>query len=405
MSAIGAARRQILFVTGTRADFGKLKPLIRAVDGDARFSCRVFVTGMHTLPLYGHTVDEVYKSGFKDVTVSPNQTQGEPMEVILSNTVLGLSRFVEASTPDLIVVHGDRVEALAGAIVGALRNVLVGHVEGGELSGTVDELIRHAATKLSHLHFVANAEAAQRLTQMGEIPDSIFVIGSPDIDVMVSADLAPIEEIKAHYVIPFPRYAIAVFHPVTTEADEMATHAAAFFDALVDSGSSYVVVYPNNDRGCDGIFDALRRLDGHPRFRVFPSLRFEWFLTLLRNADFIVGNSSAGIREAPFYGLPTVNVGTRQMNRYHHASIVNVGYGKDDVLQGILAARTMERVRPSRHFGHGDSHRRFIDILGRDQTWRIPRQKQFRDILPAAAAAAEAPGADVRPLGSRRKRG
>jgi UDP-N-acetylglucosamine 2-epimerase (hydrolysing) len=399
-----APRRRILFVSGTRADFGKLKPLIRAVDGDPAFVCQVFVTGMHTLALYGHTVDEVHKAGFTNVFVSPNQTHGESMEVILSNTVLGLSRFVQENAPDMIVVHGDRVEALAGAVVGALRNILVGHVEGGELSGTVDELIRHAASKLSHVHFVANEEAAQRLRQLGEVPGSIFVIGSPDIDVMVSADLAPVHSVKAHYGIPFDAYAIAIFHPVTTEAAETAAHAAAFVEALVESEGNYVVVYPNNDPGCDAVFAALGRLDGHPRFRIFPSLRFEWFLTLLKNAEFIVGNSSAGVREAPFYGLPTVNVGTRQHNRFHHPSIVNVGYRKNDILAGIDAVRAMAHVRPSRHFGDGGSHHRFLAILRDDATWRIPRQKQFMDIRSAPAGLPAVVEAEVRPLSPRRER-
>ncbi|MSO93432.1 MAG: UDP-N-acetylglucosamine 2-epimerase (hydrolyzing) [Rhodospirillales bacterium] len=387
-------RRKILFVTGTRADFGKLKPLIRAIDGAADFDCAVFVTGMHTLDLYGHTQDEVYKAGFRDIHVHANQAGGEPMEIILANTVVGLSGYVEETRPDMIVVHGDRVEALAGTIVGALRNVLVGHIEGGEISGTVDELIRHAASKLSHLHFVANEEAAQRLRQLGEVPGSIFVIGSPDIDVMVSADLAPLADVKAHYEIAFENYAIAIFHPVTTEAEDMAVHAEAFVDALIESGSNYLVVYPNNDYGCEAIFAALKRLEARPSFRIFRSLRFEYFLTLLKNAELIVGNSSAGIREAPFYGLPTVNVGTRQENRYHHPSIVNVGYRNAEIAAGIAAARAMGRTRSSRHFGNGDSHVRFLDILRRDATWRVSRQKQFRDIFaPVALMADSAAGA------------
>ena len=149
--------KRILFLTGTRADFGKLRPLIQQVDAHPNFEAVVFVTGMHTLELYGYTVLEVRNAGFRNLHVHMNQFPNEPMDLVLANTISGLSRFVHEETPDLIVVHGDRVEALAGAVVGALRNILVAHVEGGELSGTVDDLIRHAVSKLSHLHCVANA--------------------------------------------------------------------------------------------------------------------------------------------------------------------------------------------------------------------------------------------------------
>src|SRR5207253_3046033 len=163
----------------------------------------------------------------------------------LANTVQGLGHFVREFPPDLIVVHGDRVETLAGAIVGALNNTLVAHIEGGEISGTVDELIRHAVTKLSHLHFVANEDARARLLQMGET-------------------------------------------------------------------------------GGDVILEAIRELQEDARFRVLPSMRFEYFLTLLKHAQALVGNSSSGVREAPVYGVPSVNIGTRQLNRYSYPSIVDV---------------------------------------------------------------------------------
>src|SRR5690606_22832815 len=178
-------RKKILFITGTRADFGKLKPLINVIKSSSDFEYKIFGTGMHMLSKYGNTIHEISKSGFADNLFEyMNQVEGEPMEVILANIIVGVSRYLHENPVDLIVVHGDRVEALAGATVGALRNILVAHIEGGELSGTVDELMRHAITKLSHLHFVASDVARKRLLQLGESEDSIFVIGSPDIDVM-----------------------------------------------------------------------------------------------------------------------------------------------------------------------------------------------------------------------------
>lgn len=384
--------RKLLFLTGTRADFGKMKPLIKAVDGAGDFDCSVFVTGMHTLDFYGMTLDEVRRCGFKNIHVYMNQFLNEPMDLVLANTIAGLSRFVHEDRPDMIIVHGDRIEAMAGAVVGALRNTLVGHIEGGELSGTVDELIRHAVSKLSHLHFVANQEAANRLRQLGEMEDSVFVIGSPDIDVMTSETLPAIGEVKRYYEIPFERYSIAIFHPVTTELDTLAASIRAFVSALIASGNQYVVVYPNNDEGTTIISEEYKRLAGNRNFRVFPSIRFEYFVSLLKNADCIVGNSSAGIREAPFYGLPTVNVGSRQARRYRHESIIDVPYDTEAILAGIARARGMDRFPPSRHFGEGDSVGRFMAVLRDDKVWQVSRQKQFNDLaLPLRGLAGGEP--------------
>jgi UDP-N-acetylglucosamine 2-epimerase (hydrolysing) len=295
------ARKTILFLTGTRADFGKLKPLLSEVDRSADFEARIFATGMHMLARYGSTIHEIRQAGFANIFHYSNQDGNNPagMDLTLANTMQGLAHYLREFPPDLIVVHGDRVEALAGAIVGALNNVLVAHIEGGELSGTVDELIRHAITKLSHLHFVANGEARERLIQMGEVPGSIFIIGSPDIDVMLSDDLPGLAEVKARYGIAFDRYSVFTYHPVTTELPRLRRNIDAVLSALEECRKNFVVIYPNNDAGAEVILAALERLDGNPRFRLIPSMRFEYFLALLKDAEAVVGNSSVGIHEAP----------------------------------------------------------------------------------------------------------
>lgn len=378
-------RKKILFLTGTRADFGKLKPLIAGVEADAAFESRIFVTGMHLLDRYGATLDEIQKAGFKNLFTFPNQDEstGAEMDEVLANTIRGLGRHVRELKPDLIVVHGDRVEALAGATVGALNNVLVAHVEGGELSGTVDELIRHAVSKLSHAHFVAHAEAATRLRQMGELRQSIFVIGSPDIDVMLSQQLPAFEDVLRHYELPFRDYAIFIYHPITTELGALRANIEGAVAALRASERNFLVIYPNNDAGSDVILDAIRGLEREPRFRVMPSLRFERFLTLLKHAQAIVGNSSAGVREAPVYGVPTVNIGTRQLNRFNYPSIVNVAEGYKAVLAALR--QLPPHAPPSLHFGRGNSAELFLEQLRGDALWRIPRQKQFQDVAIEAA--------------------
>jgi UDP-N-acetylglucosamine 2-epimerase (hydrolysing) len=372
--------RNILFLTGTRADFGKLKPLIRAVEQTGGLDYGLFVTGMHLLTKHGHTIDEIRKSGFKNQYAFINQGAGEPMEMVLANTIQGLSRYVREHMPDLLVVHGDRVEALAGAIVGALANVLVAHIEGGELSGTVDELIRHAVSKMSHLHFVANGAAAERLQQLGELPESIHVIGSPDIDVMLSSDLPSLADTCGRYDIPFSSYALALFHPVTTDLQDQRRCAEQFAAALRESHRNWVVIHPNNDHGSDEILLAYRSLVGQPRFRFFPSVRFEHFITLLKHCEFIVGNSSAGIREAPVFAVPTINVGSRQNGRFEYASILNVPCQTEEILRAMAEAPSRRGTTPTHFFGDGRSAENFLNVLRNPKVWETAKQKQFRDV-------------------------
>lgn len=177
-------KKKLIFLTGTRADFGKLKSLIKVTQQSDVFDVHIFVTGMHLDEKYGYTVNEVYKSGFKNIHKFVNHKGVTSMDETLAKTIQGFSKFVKKQKPDLIIVHGDRVEALAGAIVGSLNNFLVAHIEGGEVSGTIDELIRHSVSKLSHVHLVSNPKAKKRLVQMGELKSSVYVIGSPDLDLM-----------------------------------------------------------------------------------------------------------------------------------------------------------------------------------------------------------------------------
>lgn len=372
--------KKILFLTGTRADFGKIKSLIGILEQHAGFEVFVFVTGMHLQQEYGYTVIEIERCQFTNVRNFSNHTHETTMDLTLAKTIEGLSAYVKECTPDMIVIHGDRVEALAGAIVGSLNNILVSHIEGGEISGTIDELIRHSTSKMSHVHFVSNEQAKNRLIQMGELAESVFTIGSPDVDIMFSDNLPDLQTAKNYYDIPFEKYAVAMFHPVTTEASHMQQYADIFVQNLLEDNHNYVVIYPNNDLGSNAILQAYEKLKGHSRFRIFPSLRFEYFLTLLKNAQFIIGNSSAGIREAPYYGLPIINIGTRQQNRAVHADILNVDYDSAGIREALNQIDT-HLVQPSQDdFGNGNSAQLFLESLEKSDIWNLNHQKQFRDI-------------------------
>ena len=371
--------KKILFLTGTRADFGKIKSLIQILEGTSEFEVFVFVTGMHLQEMYGYTLIEIERCNFKNVFTFENHTHETTMDLTLAKTIEGLSGYCKNINPDIIMVHGDRVETLAGAIVGSLNNILVAHIEGGEISGTVDELIRHSVSKLSHIHFVSNKEAEKRLMQMGEIKESIFTIGSPDIDIMFSNQLPELNIVKEYYEIPFQEFAIVMFHPVTTEFKSMQMYADTFVNCLLNDSHNYIVIFPNNDLGSQFVLKAYEKLKNNTRFRVFPSVRFEYFLTLLKNSQFIIGNSSAGIREAPYYGIPIINIGTRQQNRAVHADIINTDYSYNGINEALSIIDSHKVQKSKSDFGQGNSAELFFNCLQTTEIWQLNHQKQFRD--------------------------
>ena len=370
--------KKIIFLTGTRADYGKLKPLIEKIENSDSFDCYVFVTGMHTLSKYGSTFLEIQKENYKNIFVFMNQTHTTDSDIILANTVTGFSNFVKEVNPDMIVIHGDRLEALAGAIVGSFNNILVSHIEGGEVSGTLDEMIRHSITKLSHIHFVSNEQAKNRLLHMGEKNDSIFVIGSPDIDVMTSDTLPSIDTVKNRYDITFNKYSILIFHPVTTELENLQIQIIDIVSALIESTQNFVIIYPNNDKGNEIILNEFKRLKFNQNFKIFPSLRFEYFLTLLQNSDMILGNSSVGVRESEIYGIPSINIGSRQNYRSVNKNIVNIEPEKSLILTAIKNMKD-KKIIPSFEFGKGNSSQKFLELLNDNKIWNTSIQKYFKD--------------------------
>ena len=374
--------RKVVFLTGTRADFGKIKSLINILVGDDDLDVNIFATGMHMNQKYGKTVVEIEKCGYKNIYPYINHKDDDSMDIILSKTINGFSHYVYDIKPDLIIIHGDRVETLAGAIVGSLNNILVAHFAGGEVAGTVDELIRHSVTKLSHIHFVSNEVAKQRLIQMGEVDNTIFNIGSPDVDVMFSDSLPTLTNVRDHYGIDFKNYAIAIYHPVTTEIDLLPENINAFVDALMETNDNYIVIYPNNDHGSSLIITEYSRLMDVGRFNLFPSLRFEYFLTLLKEAKYIIGNSSSGVREAPYYNVPSINIGSRQNNRSDSSikTIINCGNDSDSIICSVKKVEDLDVKKTIINtYGHGNSNALFYKQIKSESLWKIPKQKQFKD--------------------------
>jgi UDP-N-acetylglucosamine 2-epimerase (hydrolysing) len=365
--------KKLLFVTGTRADFGKLEPLAKAAQL-AGFEITFFITGMHMMQRYGETRLEVKRFAGAEFIEFVNQREGDALDFILAKTILGFSDFVHERRPDLVVIHGDRVEAMAASIVCAMRYIRSAHIEGGEVSGTIDESIRHCNTKLCATHFVSSEDAKARVLSLGEAPERVFNIGSPELDTHAQPSGVSIEEVKARYAIPFNDYGIVIFHPVTSEVDSMGAQAASLFGCLVQSGKHFVVIAPNNDPGTDDIFAVIEALP-KDRFRLIPSMRFNYFSELMKNAAVMVGNSSAGVREAPFLGLPSLDVGSRQNNRAQADSIFGCSAFDQEKIQLFLTNQWHHRYKVDASFGNGMASDQFVKALKKNEYWEVGTQK------------------------------
>jgi UDP-N-acetylglucosamine 2-epimerase (hydrolysing) len=373
-------KKKIVFITGTRADYGKIKNVIQGLQSQNYFNVSLFVTGIHNLKDFGSTYLQIISDNIKNITRYNNQKFNEPMDKVFYKTCEGFSSFIKKEKPDLVIVHGDRAEALACAITACLNGIKVGHIEGGEVSGTVDEILRHSISKIANLHFVANEKAKKRLIQLGEDKKNIYVTGSPDIDVLLKSKLPSIDSVKKKYSINFKKYSIAVFHPVTTEFEKLDLQLKEYIVALKESGLNYVLILPNNDFGVKKILNYYKKITSN-NFRKLPSMRFECYLSLLKNSEFIIGNSSSGIIEAPYFGVKTINIGSRQKNRSKLNSIINCNFDKIKILNCIKSLKIKKSSNKIKnHYGNGESKKMFLKVLKQKRIWNTSNQKFFKDL-------------------------
>ena len=291
----------------------------------------------------------------------------------------GFSDFCFEYKPDLVIVHGDRFVALACVLVCATNYIRSAHIEGGEVSGTIDEVFRHCNSKLASHHFVSSLSAARRVMSLGEPEELIHVIGSPELDFHSKPTGVSLKEVKARYEIPFTEYGIVVFHPVTSEIDDIGDQASSLFSALLTSRKSFIVITPNNDPGSEQILDVINTLP-EKYFRSLPSMRFAHFSELMRNSYAIIGNSSTGVREAPFLGIPSLDIGTRQKNRSIADSIFKASAFDHDVIFDFLNNQWGRRYTSHNAFGEGGTSTRFVNKLKDKSFWSASLQKTFNDI-------------------------
>jgi UDP-N-acetylglucosamine 2-epimerase (hydrolysing) len=373
---------KIAFFTSSRADYGKIKPVISEAK-NKKIKFTIFVTGSHLLKEYGFTLYQIKKDFDKSSIITfSNQKFGDKQQVVFRNTVNNFTRVLKNKFFNCFFIHGDRIETLAAASVLTFSKIKIAHIEGGELSGTVDEMIRHSVTKLSHIHLVTNLTAKKVLINSGEDKAKIFVTGSPDIDILLKKTRPTIKQVKMRYGINYRNYAISFLHPVTTKTkDEIKKNANIYFDALsILSHINFIQFLPNSDDNSMQILKILKKkLSEKKHIKIFKSMRFEHYLTLLENADFIIGNSSSAIMEAPYFKVPSINVGDRQNNRFGLNKVININFVNKDIVQAIKKVKKL-KVHARKIFGAGNSAKKIIKIIKSVNFHNLELQKTYKNL-------------------------
>lgn len=362
----GAARR-VCYITGTRADFGLMRSTLRRIAADPLLRLELIVTGMHLDPLYGATVGEIDAEGWPQRLRLPLLLTPATGATMARNIGLMTTAFTDAlanDPPDLLLLLGDRGEMLAGAIAAQHLGIAVLHLHGGERSGTVDEPVRHAISRLSHYHGTATEASRQRLLRSGEAPQNVFVTGAPGVDGLTEMARVDRTRLCAEAGLdPAQPLVLFVFHPVLDEAEQAGALATILLDTMRAAGCQVVALMPNADGGSEGIRAALLRRQREPGLAVFTHLERERFVSWMAAANLMVGNSSAGIIEAASFGTPVLDVGARQRLRERGPNVRAVEADADTFRQALSEALQQARFAPVNPYGDGKAGERIVDLL------------------------------------------
>jgi len=361
---------RIAAITGSRGEWGYIRPVLRLIDEDPALDYSLIVTNMHLLPEFGFSVREIERDGFRvgeRIYMTFDGYTAATMAKSLACFLLELPTALQRIQPDVILLAGDRGEQLMGAIAGAHLGIPVAHIQAGELSGNVDGIVRHAITKLAHIHFAANEEFAERVRRLGEQEFRIHVTGAPLVDELVQGPITAPEELRERYrLVEHDPMILAVQHPVTEEETAAGEQVAETIHALIEVGWPTIFVYPNSDAGSELIRAQLAALK-RPLIRLIRNLPRQDYLGLMKMADVIVGNSSSGIMEAPTFGTPCVNIGRRQNGRPQACNVISTGYSRNKITAAIREATSAEfrnqvknAVNP---YGDGQASKRIVEVL------------------------------------------
>lgn len=361
--------RNICYITGTRADFGLMKNTLHLINIDKSLSLKILVTGMHLLHEYGYTYDEIIGSGFSvsgKAKVSLSGSSDKDMSIALGEQIIKFTQFLEVLRPDLTLLLGDRGEMLAGAIASIHLNIPIVHIHGGELSGTIDEPIRHAISKLSHYHFTSTEKSKNRLIKMGENSNNIFVTGAPGLDgihkyknCFFDLDLL----LKKYNLMPDKPFILFLYHPVVQDYQDIDKEMEIIVESLLEYGEQVLALMPNSDYGSKKISDILQKYGNLDLIKIVPHIERSEYLFLLSKASILVGNSSSGIIEAGSLGTPVVNIGSRQNSREKGNNVINTKVDKYKIVESLNKAQNLDKSFFKNPYDSGRSSGQILTLL------------------------------------------
>lgn len=380
--------RKVCVFIGSRANYSSIKSVMRAVKDHPGLQLQLIVGASALLDRFGSVVDVIQDDGFTPDARVTMIVEGETPATMAKSTGLGLLELptlFEMLKPDVVVSVGDRFETMSTAIAAAYMNIPVAHTMGGEISGTIDESIRHAVTKLSHVHFPANEAAAERIVRMGESPDTVHVVGCPRIDLVAEiaharggiphAEWLTREGVGAHIDLSKP-FLLVNQHPVTTEYGQGKQQIWETLEALDELKMPAIMLWPNVDAGSEDIASGMRtfREKRAPEYiRFYKNFPIETYIRLMLSCACTVGNSSAPIREGAFLGVPAVNIGTRQMGRDRGPNVVDAGHDRHEIASAVRRQLAHGRYSTDHLYGDGKAGGRIADLLA-----RVPLRVQKR---------------------------
>lgn len=379
-------KRTVCFVITNRVHYARQEKLLKQLRDDPAVDLKLVVGGSALLEKYSEVMPALERHNFEVHEEMLNLIEGgnhAAMAKTAGLAVLELANTFQKLNPDIVLVRGDRFEQLAVAMTAAFLNKTVAHIEGGDVTGTIDESVRHAITKLAHIHFVTNEDAYRRVLQMGENPAYVFHVGSPDLEFASEVGRKPDEGmmnrigVGGHIDFSKP-YALVIQHPVTSEDDNL-ENVMKTLAAVSDTGMQALWFWPNPDAGTDEISKGIRRFREHtetPHIRFVIDIHPRDFISLLRHAACLIGNSSSGIKEASFFGTPVVNIGTRQQGRARGENVIDVHYDSLAIKSAIDRQITHGPYAPSHTYYKPDTARRIVEVL---KTAPLYTQKRFYD--------------------------
>jgi UDP-N-acetylglucosamine 2-epimerase (non-hydrolysing)/GDP/UDP-N,N'-diacetylbacillosamine 2-epimerase (hydrolysing) len=371
-------------VTERRADYSKLRPVITQIKKSKKFDYYLVVTGSHLLKKHGYTINEIKNDGFKiykkfKIFEENDSDSPSTMTMAFGKAVINLTKIIKTLKPDLIFSGFDIGANFAAAVVGAHMNIHVAHLEGGEITGTIDESIRHAISKFAHIHFTSNEHATKRLTKMGESTKNIFTVGNPSLDVIKSTKFISKKELENEFNIDLEKpLLLVVQHTVTTEINEIDKFFLETINAIKEINHQTIIISGNGDAGSQKI----KKIIKDSNILNYENLPFIKYVSLLYHSSVIIGNSSSGIMEAPFLHIPSINIGTRQEGRGKTKSILNVKYDKHEIKIAINKAlfnkEFLNSIKNQKNqHGNGNSSKKIVQILEKLNFEKISIQKKL----------------------------